>query len=193
MCSGLARMLLSKAPVGRAYSGGWCGSFLLTLPESRAVSHCCACLPLGLRKWMEGHLGTSGGPEIPRDSRHPKHPPIHNAQVSCGNKGTVRLLATVRQVRRAVPFIATVLQTLYTSLSSTLWEPGGGPWGMGQPEGPLPESLAWPGRITYWLLSSISYSPDPPSSTPWTLGYHPGSCLVLKSPAYGWHFCLGVV
>lgn len=92
-----------KASVGR--------SFLLTLPESRAISHCCACLPLGLRKWMEGHLGTAGGLEIPRGFRHPGSiPQSVMSRLPAAPVGKVKLIATVRQVERAALFIVTVFQ-----------------------------------------------------------------------------------
>lgn len=82
---------------------------MLTLPESRAISHCCACLPLGLRKWMEGHLGTDGSLEIPRGFRHPgSSPQSIMPRLPAAPVGKVRLLATVRQVERATLFIATV-------------------------------------------------------------------------------------
>lgn len=158
---------------------------LLCPTRKQGFSHCCACLPLGLRKWTEGHLGTSGGPEIPRGSHHPRNIP---QSIMPGLPAATR----VRSGEEGCPIHSDYPpDPLPCLVINTVWEPGGGPWGMVQPEGPLPESLAWPDRITHWLLSSISYSPDPPLSTPWTLGYQPGSCLVLRSLAYG-TFALGL-
>lgn len=55
----------------RIHLGSWYGWFLFTPPKSKAISYYPVGLPLGLRKWMEGHLGTPEGLEIPTGSRHP--------------------------------------------------------------------------------------------------------------------------
>lgn len=143
MCARPARLLLSKAPVGRAYLGGWVVPAYPTRKQGRQSLPCLSSpWPEEVDGGPSGHFWRPGNPQ--RLSSPRKHPPIRNAQASCCSRVKVRLLATVRQVRGAAPFIATVLQTLYLSLLSTpVWEPGGGPCGMAQSEGPLPESLAW--------------------------------------------------
>lgn len=85
-------LLLSEGhsgPCGGIHLRSWYG-FLLTPPKSKAISHYPACLPLGLRKWMEGHLGTPEGLEIPTGSCHPGSSP---------QSSVPRLPATIGGVR----------------------------------------------------------------------------------------------
>lgn len=165
-----AGWLVSKAPVGRADLGAWRGSFLLTLPKSRAIGHRCACLPLGLRKWREGHLGTAGGLEIPRGSIAPEASPNPSCPGFLLQRGKVRSLATVRQVERPpwsqpLPSKPLALRRLQHLCGNLEVAPGG--WH--RLTGLFPQ--AWPSRTTRWLLSGLSYPPDLPSATPWALGY----------------------
>lgn len=173
--------------VRREHLGSWCGWLFLAPPKSKAISPCPAGLPLGLRKWMQGHLGTPEGLEIPAGSHHPGSSP----------QSTVPRLPAIAEGRGQV---GSHREGGWRGLSReqhgspdplpSSTRPASGPGGGSVGWRSLPGSSCKPGpggawEHPHWLLRflpSSSHSPDLPSPMP--LGpREPGSGSLPKKPS----------